>query len=158
RRLLKALRHEVPGPQAAASRLEVSNPAMYVFKVIHGSIGRLALSRVLGGRIAEGSDLKTEGGEHARLGAIFKVQGEKTQKVTEAQDGDVVAVAKIDTTKAGQWLGAGELPPSIGIGYPARTCAIATEQADRKDDVKLSGALQRLQDEDAALAVEHDEV
>src|SRR5204862_854876 len=70
RRLLKALRHEVPGPQAAAKRLDVDNPAMYVFKVIHGSIGRLALSRVLGGRIAEGSDVKTDDGEHARLGAI----------------------------------------------------------------------------------------
>ena len=45
RRLLKALRHEAPGPQGAASRLAVGDPAMYVFKVIHGSIGRLALSR-----------------------------------------------------------------------------------------------------------------
>src|SRR3954468_17328708 len=49
RRLLKALRHEVPGPQATANRLEVADRAMYVFKIIHGSIGRLALSRVLGG-------------------------------------------------------------------------------------------------------------
>ena len=157
RRLLKALRHEVPGPQAAAKRLDVGNPAMYVFKVIHGSIGRLALSRVLGGRIAEGSDVKTDDGEHARLGAIFKVQGEKTQKIGEARDGDVVAVAKIDTVKAGQWLGAGKLPPAIDVGYPARNCAIAIEPADRKDDVKLSGALQRLQEEDAALVVEHDD-
>src|SRR6476469_815908 len=51
RRLLKALRHEAPGPQSTANRLEVGDPALYVFKVIHGSIGRLALSRVL----AEGS-------------------------------------------------------------------------------------------------------
>jgi len=157
RRLLKALRHEAPGPEGAASRLEVSNPAMYVFKVIHGSIGRLALSRVLGGSIAEGSDLKTADGEHARLGAIFKVQGEKTQKVTQARNGDVVAVAKIDTVKTGQWLGAAKLPPEIEIDYPARNCAIAIEPADRKDDVKLSGALQRLQEEDSALVVEHDD-
>src|SRR5437868_12334374 len=59
RRLLKALRHEVPGAQAAADRLSVTDPAMYVFKIVHGSIGRLALSRVLGGKISEGSDLKT---------------------------------------------------------------------------------------------------
>src|SRR6478672_6293743 len=77
RRLLKAMRHEVPGPQSAANRLSVSDPSMYVFKVLHGSIGRLALSRVLGGRIHEGSDLKAEGGDHARVGSLFKVQGEK---------------------------------------------------------------------------------
>jgi elongation factor G len=41
--------------------------------------------------------------------------------------------------------------------YPARNCAIAIEPADRKDDVKLSGALQRLSDEDSGLVIEHDE-
>ena len=33
-----------------------------MFKIVHGSVGRLALSRALGGGIREGSDLKTEGG------------------------------------------------------------------------------------------------
>src|SRR3954469_20771571 len=157
RRLLKALRHEAPGPQSTANRLEVSDPAMYTFKIIHGSIGRLALSRGLGGRIVEGSDLKTQDGEHARVGSLFKVQGEKTQKVHEGRDGDVVAVAKVDEVKAGEWLGNGKLPPSVEIGYPARNCAIAIEPADRKDDVKLSGALHRLAEEDSALVVEHDD-
>ena len=113
RRLLKAMRHEAPAPQSTANRLGVSDPALYVFKIIHGSIGRLALSRALGGRISEGSDLKAEGGGHARVGSLFKVQGEKTLKISEARDGDVVAVAKIDTVKAGQWLGVGQLPPPI---------------------------------------------
>jgi elongation factor G len=157
RRLLKALRHEAPSAQAAANRLSVTDPAMYAFKVIHGSTGRLALVRVLGGRIAEGSDIKTDDGEHSRVGSLFRVQGEKTQKVSEARDGDVVAVAKIDTVKAGRWLVSGTLPPPVEIDLPARNCAIAIEPADRKDDVKLSGALQRLTEEDAALIVEHDE-
>jgi elongation factor G len=157
RRLLKALRHEAPGPQSTANRLEVTDPAMYVFKIVHGSIGRLAMSRVLGGRIAEGSDVKSADGEHHRLGALFKVQGEKTQKVSEGRDGDVVAVAKVDETKAGEWLGIGKLPPPVEVNYPARNCAMAIEPADRKDDVKLSGALQRLGEEDAALVIEHDD-
>jgi elongation factor G len=157
RRLLKAVRHEAPAADATANRLGVSDPALHVFKVIHGSIGRLALARALGGRIAEGSDLKTDDGGHARVGSLFKVQGEKTVKVGEARAGDVVAVAKIDTVKAGQWLGSGKLPAAIEIDYPARNCAIAIEPADRKDDVKLSGALHRLAEEDSALIVEHDE-
>jgi elongation factor G len=157
RRLLKALRHEAPAPQRAADRLQVTDPAMYVFKIVHGAIGRLAMSRVLGGRIAEGTDLKTDDGEHARVGSLFKVQGEKTQKLGEARDGDIVAVAKIDSVKAGQWLGSGQLPPPIEVEYPARNCALAIEPADRKDDVKLSGALQRLVEEDGALILEHDD-
>ena len=157
RRLLKALRHEAPAPQAASDRLSVSDPAMYVFKILHGSIGRLALARALGGSIREGSDLKTDEGEHSRVGSLFKVQGEKTQKITEAAAGDLVAVAKVDEVKAGQWLGAGKLPPQVEVDLPARNCAFAIEPADRKDDVKLSGALQRLTEEDAGLVVEHDD-
>jgi elongation factor G len=111
RRLLKAMRHECPAPSAAADRLGVTGPSMYVFKIVHGSIGRLAMARVLGGKIAEGSDLRTGEGDHARVGSLFKVQGEKTQKITEARDGDVVAVAKIDTIKSGQWLSSGKAPP-----------------------------------------------
>jgi elongation factor G len=156
RRLLKALRHEAPTAESTAKRLEVSDPSLYVFKILHGSIGRLALSRALGGSIREGSDLKADG-EHARVGSLFKVQGEKTQKISEARDGDIVAVAKIDAVKAGQWLGAGKLPPPVDIEFPARNCAIAIEPADRKDDVKLSGALQRLTEEDGGLIVEHDD-
>jgi elongation factor G len=157
RRLLKALRHEAPGSQAAADRLSAADPSLYAFKILHGSIGRLALSRALGGKITEGSDLKTEGGDHSRVGSLFKVQGEKTQKIGEAQDGDIVAVAKVDTVKAGEWLGVGKLPPHVEIEFPARNCAIAIEPADRKDDVKLSGALQRLTEEDGGLQVEHDD-
>ena len=156
RRLLKALRHEVPGPAAAANRLRVESPSLYIFKVIHGSVGRLALGRALGGAIAEGSELKTAS-DQARLGALFRVQGEKTTKLPKAEDGDIVAVAKVDNVKAGDWLGAGALPPPVDAALPARNCAIAIEPADRKDDVKLSGAIQRLAEEDPALVVEHDD-
>lgn len=158
RRLLKALRHEAPGAELTANRLGVSDPALYVFKISNGgSVGRLALARALGGAISEGADLKNADGEPARLGALFKVQGEKTQKVSEAKNGDVVAIAKVDTVKAGQWLGKGKLPADVEVEYPARNCALAIEPTDRKDDVKLSGALQKLLEEDGALILEHDE-
>ncbi|HET9811292.1 MAG TPA: elongation factor G [Sphingomicrobium sp.] len=157
-RLLKALRHETPAPETTAGRLEVSDPALFVFKVSHGgSVGRLALARVLGGRIGEGSDLKTSSGDTARLGALFRMQGEKTQKVGEAVNGDVVAVAKIDNVKPGEWLSSGSMPPPVDIAYPARNCAFAIEPADRKDDVKLSGALHRLLEEDSSLILEQDD-
>jgi elongation factor G len=157
-RLLKALRHETPAPDGAAARLQVSDPALYLFKINNGgTVGRLALARALGGRIGEGSDLKTRSGATARLGALFRVQGEKTQKVAEAANGDVVAVAKIDNVRVGEWLSSGALPPPVDVHYPSRNCAFAIEPADRKDDVKLSGALHRLLEEDPALILEQDE-
>jgi len=158
RRLLKALRHEAPGPESTAARLGVDSPAVYAFKIFHGgSVGRLALARALGGPIHENSDFKSSNDEHGRLGALFSVQGDKTAKVADAGNGDVIAVAKVDGVKSGDWLGAGKLPPSVDIEFPSRNCALAIHPADRKDDVKLSGALARILEEDPSLTLEQDE-
>jgi elongation factor G len=157
RRLLKALRHETPGPEAAAERLSVSDPAAYVFKISHGgAVGRLALARVLGGSVKEGSDVSV-GGETIRLGTMFTVQGERSAKTPQARNGEIVAIAKVDEAKSGQWLCSGKCPPEIGLPSLARNAALAIEPADRKDDVKLASALSRLVEEDDALTIEHDD-
>ena len=158
RRLLKALRHEAPGPESTAQRLGVDAPALHAFKIYHGgSVGRLAFARAIGGPIHENSDFKSTSGEHGRLGALFSVQGDKTNKLSEAGNGDIVAVAKVDGVKGGDWLGAGNLPSPIEISLPSRNCALAIQPADRKDDVKLSGALARILEEDLSLTLEQDE-
>jgi len=157
-RLLKALRHEAPGPESTAARLGVDAPALYAFKIYHGgSVGRLALARAIGGAVHENTDFISSGGEHGRLGALFSVQGDKTTKIAEAANGDIVAVAKADAVKSGDWLGSGRLPPPVETDLPSRNCALAIEPADRKDDVKLSGALARILEEDPSLTLEQDE-
>ncbi|MCC6827960.1 MAG: elongation factor G [Novosphingobium sp.] len=159
-RLLKLLRHEAPRPEAAAARLGVEGgAALHVFKIANGgAMGRLALGRVLGGALGEGDELDV-GGETARAGSLFFVQGEKTAKQQAAAFGDVVAVAKVDAARSGMVLpargthGAASLP----VTYPARNAAIAITTRDRKDDVKLSTALHRLCEEDPALEWTQDE-
>ncbi|HVF37461.1 MAG TPA: elongation factor G [Sphingomicrobium sp.] len=158
RRLLKALRHEAPGPESTADRLGVETPALFAFKIYHGgSVGRLALARALGGPVHENSDFVSSSGERGRLGALFTVQGDKTAKISDASNGDIVAVAKADGVKAGDWLGSGRLPQPVDFQLPSRNCALAIEPADRKDDVRLSGALARILEEDASLSLEQDE-
>ncbi|MCY7271388.1 MAG: elongation factor G [Sphingomonas bacterium] len=158
RRLLKALRHEAPRPETTAKRLSVTDPALFAFKINHGgAIGRLALARVLGGSIAEGSELKTGDGVATRLGALFSIQGEKTAKTATALAGDIVAVAKADEIGVGQWLSGGTIPPGVELAQPARNATVAIAPADRKDDVRLASALARLAEEDSALTIEHDD-
>lgn len=157
-RLLKLLRHEAPAPDNAAERVGANGGALHVFKIANGgAMGRLALGRVLGSGLGEGDELVV-GGEAARTGSIFFVQGEKTAKQGTAQAGDVIAVAKVDAAKAGMVLShkggdAGELL----VAYPARNTALAITTRDRKDDVKLSTALHRLCEEDLALEWIQDE-
>lgn len=158
RRLLKALRHEAPGPDTTAGRLGVTDPALFAFKVSNATaLGRIAFARMLGGPLGEGAEVRDAEGRRQRLGAIFTLQGDRTSKLGQARDGDVVALAKLEHVRPGQWLGTGELPPEPDVPMPALNCAIAIEPADRKDDVKLSGALARLLEEDPALRLEQDE-
>ena len=158
RRLLKALRHETPPVEVAERRLGVTTPALHVAKVSHGgSVGRLALARALGGPIAEGREMAGPERQRARIGALFTVQGDKTVKLAEARRGDMVAIAKADAMRPGQWWSTGTELPELEIEPVARNHALAIEPVDRKDDVKLSGALARLLEEDPALAIEQDE-
>lgn len=158
RRLLKALRHDTPEPKHAAARLGLMGAGAYVMKISHaGQAGKLAYSRVLGGPMADSNTLTLSDGSSARPGALFAVQGSQTKKISSAPEGDVVAIGKLDPVAAGDVLGPAKkahlAPPAR---FPVYQLAIATK--DRKDDVRLSGALQKLVEEDAGLKVLHDQV
>ncbi|MDP3677111.1 MAG: elongation factor G [Novosphingobium sp.] len=164
RRLMKLLRHETPGPDAAAARLGLEHGgALHVFKIANGgAIGRLALGRILGGGLKEGEELLI-GSEAARTGSLFTLQGDKTAKQAEARAGDVVAVAKVDNARCGMLLGtrgsacANDRAGEALVEYPARNAAIAITTRNRQDDVKLSTALHRLCEEDPALEWKQDD-
>jgi len=159
RRLLKALRHDTPGPEVAAERLGAKGPCAYVMKTSHaGQAGKLAYARVFGGALADGSELVLPNGERGRVSGLFAVQGQATKKVASAQAGDIVALGKIEAAHAGDLLSAGREGRAAKIEpiarHPQYELAIATR--DRKDDVRLSGALAKLVEEDGGLAIAHD--
>lgn len=163
RRLLKLLRHETPPAEQAAERIHANDGGLHVFKVANGgAMGRLALGRVLGAPLEEGDELVV-GGDTARTGSIFFVQGDKTAKHPHADPGDVVAVAKVEGARGGTLLahkGAarpGAAANDFAIDYPARNAALAISARDRRDDVKLSSALHRLCEEDPVLEWSQDE-
>ena len=164
RRLMKLLRHETPGPEAAAARVGLDTSgegggALHVFKIAHGgAMGRLALGRVLGDTLREGEELLVAG-EPARTGALFAVQGDKTAKQAEGRPGDIVAVAKVDAARSGMLLATRTARQNGGrdVAYPPRNAGMAITTRNRQDDVKLSTALHRLCEEDPALEWKQDD-
>jgi len=158
RRLLKALRHDTPQPKLAAERLGLKGGGAYVMKISHaGQAGKLSYARVFGGALSDSDQLTLGDGSQQRPGAIFSVQGAQTKKVASAPEGDVIALGKLDVA-AGDLLtknGAQKAAVRPAARFPVYQLAIATK--DRKDDVRLSGALQKLVEEDAGLAVHHDQ-
>ena len=160
RRLLKLLRHETPGPAAAAERVGLGQgSAFHAFKVASGgAIGRLVLGRCFGTGLAEGDELVGPDGA-VRAGGVFSAQGEKFVKQPRATDGEIVAIARLDGIGGGaQLLAKGSQPPHRANAPACERNALAAITArNRKDDVKLSAALHRLCEEDAGLAWHQDE-
>ncbi|MCF8506564.1 MAG: elongation factor G [Caulobacter sp.] len=159
RRLLKALRHDTPEPDAAADRLGATGGCAYVLKTSHaGQAGKMAFSRVFGGGLADGAEFTLPNGEKGRVGGLFSVQGQTMKKVASAEVGDVVALGKLEGAHAGDLLVAGKAGVAAKLTPaprpPVYELAIATK--DRKDDVRLSGALQKLLEEDPGLRLVHD--
>ncbi|MFN3857959.1 MAG: elongation factor G [Caulobacter sp.] len=159
RRLLKALRHDAPEPDAAAARLGAAGPAAFVLKTSHaGQAGKLTFARVLGADLADGAELAMPDGEKGRVSGLFHVMGQATRKTGLARMGDVVALGKIEAAKAGDLLAVGKAPARAAVAASVHppVYEVAIETRDRKDDVRLSGALAKLLEEDLGLALVHD--
>lgn len=155
-RLWKALRHDVPHPQQAAARRGIApqgEPLAQVFRTVHaGHGGRLSFARIWRGTIKDGATLN--GG---RVGGITRYPAAEPAKAAEAGAGEVVALGRLDAIASGATLSPSGSAPALPFPAPpppVYALAIATE--DRKDDVRLSGALHRLTEEDPSLSVSHD--
>jgi len=160
-RLLKALRHESPGIAATAKRLgvkasgEAVAAVLKTFHTTHG--GKLSVARVLNGQIGDGVTLSSPAGEAGRVSGVSKLLGQSTEKRGPAVAGETVAFGKLDNAKTGDTLSSGKQPhPAVGsvTPYPG-VLAIAISAKERKDDVKLGLALNKLIEEDPSLTVVH---
>jgi len=158
RRLLKALRHEAPPPDRAAERIGIDAGA-YVLKAAYaGQSGKLAYARVFGAPLQDGAEFVLPDGERCRAGGLSSVQGAALKKITQAAVGEVCAIGKVEAAHAGQILSTTGRPQTgRAAASPRRPLfAVALSATNHKDDVRLSGALTKLIEEDPGLRLTHD--
>jgi elongation factor G len=153
RRLWKALRHDTPTAAETAERREIvpgGAPRAQIFRTAYaGHTGKLSYTRIWSGTVSDGAQL---GG--TRLGGIYRYLSGELTKVPEAVAGDIVAFGRLDGVPTGATVSPGGQPEPLPFPTPTPpvySMAIAT--TDRKDDVKLSGALQKLTEEDSSLFI-----
>ena len=159
RRLLKALRHEAPLPQQAAARLGLEGAGAYVLKAAYaGQSGKLAYARVFGRKLEDGAEFVLPSGDHGRAGGLFAIQGQALEKIAAAAPGDICAIGKVEQAHAGQILSLTGQPQAGASAARVRRplFAVALAAKARKDDVRLSGALNKLVEEDPGLSLTHD--
>jgi elongation factor G len=160
-RLLKALRHESPGIAETAKRLGIKpgyDAVAYVLKTqntTHG--GKMSIVRMLAGQAGDGTTLVAGDEEAGRVAGTFKLLGQASEKRGPATLGETVAFAKLDKAKTGDTLSAGKEPhpPIAKIEPYPPVLAIAISAKERKDDVKLGQALNKLAEEDPSIVVVH---
>jgi len=160
-RLMKALRHEVPGVADTAKRLSVkagNDPVVYVLKTLHTAHGgKMSIARVLNGQVGDGTVFVTPERDAGRVAGVFKLLGQTTEKRAPAQAGETVALGKLEHANTGDTLTAGKQAhaPLANVAPYAPVLAIAVVAKERKDDVKLGQALSKLLEEDPSISVVH---
>jgi elongation factor G len=156
-RLWKALRHDVPDPIETATRRGVASkgqPLVQIFKTQYRPhTGKLSYARVWRGPLEEGAVLNG-----VRVSGIHLLSDGEPVKVSQADSGELVALGRLEGVATGTTLAGGGTPETLGFPTPpAPVYSLAIATPERKDDVKLSGTLRKLTEEDPSLSVIQDE-
>ncbi len=160
RRLLKALRHETPGPEAAAGRLGIAPKApdgseetcVAVARTLTlAHAGKLSVARLFRGTVKEGDRLAGQ-----RLASLVRLQGGQAEKLSQARAGDLVGLGKLEGVATGMLVCPESRAEADWAEPQPPVYALAIQPRERSDEVKLSAALAKLVEEDRALSLETD--
>ncbi len=129
----------------------------FVWKIVTDPFaGKLAYVRAYGGTLKEGVELvNITQGQKERVGAFFCGGGKKPAPASEAQAGDLVALAKLKSVKLNDVLcSAGHKAAFEPIVFPSPVVSFAVFAKERSDEDKIGIALQRVAEDDPTLKVE----
>jgi len=167
-RLLKALRHEVPGIEATCDRMALEPvegvaTAQIVKTLYTAHGGKLSVARVLSGELAEGSTICGKADQTTRIAGLFALHGIETSKINKAVAGDLVALARLEGIETGETVSTEKVSGGKAAVEQLHDSAVmpgvfglAISVADRKDEVKLTGSVAKLVEEDPSLSLNHD--
>jgi elongation factor G len=135
-------------------------PLARVFKTLADPfVGKISLIKVLSGTLRPDivlTDTRTRTDE--KLHALQMMRGKESQPVSEAQAGDIVAVAKLAEAQTGDTLAPKSMPVvAEGPVAPIAVLEVAVRPRAKGDEDKLMTALHRLQEEDVSLRLRRDD-
>ncbi|PZD74476.1 Elongation factor G [Acaryochloris thomasi RCC1774] len=156
RPLLDALVKEAPDSSETAARrglhAEAERPVAQVLKTFLSSQGgKLSLVRIWQGQLNDGMTLN-----EARIGGIYHLTGQQQKSTLQAEAGEIVVLSRMEPIKTGDTLTVAGKALSLPKANPLEPVfSLAIKPENRKDEVKLSGAIAKLIQEDPGLSWEH---
>ncbi|QLQ19768.1 MAG: elongation factor G [Exiguobacterium profundum] len=152
-RLLKALRHEAPGPEDTAERLGIdtaAGPVAQVFRTLYyGQFGKLSLARIWVSEVKDGLVLGRD-----RVGSVNALFGRKPSARGTGNVYEVVALGRMASAATGEVLMADRVGTVDWPAAVAPVAAVAIRAEKQSDEVKLGTALGKLIEEDASLRLD----
>ena len=130
-----------------------------VFKTrIDPFVGKLSYLRIFSGTLSKDvavSNART--GSTVRISQLLDVQGAKQEPIDDAGPGDIIAVAKAEDLSTGDTVTKDaeglRMPP---IAFPTPMIGLAVEPKSQADQQKISGALQKIAEEDPTFRLSRD--
>ena len=119
--LMDLLIKEIPAPQG-----DVEGPLQMMVTTLDSDeyVGRVAIGRIMRGKIKEGQNvvvISGDGETKERIGKVYVYQGLKRMEVSEAELGEIVAITGLLSASIGHTVADAENPealPSINIDEP----------------------------------------
>ncbi|HBE19002.1 MAG TPA: elongation factor G [Cyanobacteria bacterium UBA11149] len=155
RHLIDALLREAPTPETTAERRGLNSnsnkPVAQVLKTYYSPQGgKLSLVRVWQGQLTDGIVLN-----NVRAGGLYRLLGQQQNSLSVAEAGEIIAIGRLEGIQTGDTLTVDQSSVKLAKAEAAAPVyALAITPENRKDEVKLSGALGKLMEEDVALAWE----
>ncbi len=130
-----------------------------VWRSINDSFGQLTLARIWGGTLKENSEvLNAMKEQKERVGTVYFLNGKKQETVSEAQAGDIVALAKLKATSLNDTLCTpGKTAKMAPIVFPKPVVSFAVTPKNQSDDDKLGQGLHRVADDDPTIHVQRND-
>lgn len=144
-------------PLQEGDSLPDSGVVAYVFKTMSDPyVGRISMFRVFRGEIDLDADLQNPTrGVSGRMHNIFTMRGKEHEETKRVEEGDIAAVAKLESTLAGDTLRSPGAKVVIApVEMPRPTMSLAVFPRSQHDEEKLSTVLQRAIEDDPTLKVE----
>lgn len=129
-----------------------------VFKTrIDSFVGKMSFIRVYSGTLKKDSSV-TQSGESRpiKVSQLLDMQGGKHDNTDAGGPGDIVVTVKIDDLSVGDTLSNDGSLTMPAIPFPVPMIGLAVEPKTQADQQKISGALQKIVDEDPTFRVTRD--
>jgi elongation factor G len=152
--LLTTLVNELPDTLSAAHRHQVGYKDAPIAQVLKTFIspqgGKLSLVRVWQGMLTDGMTLNG-----VRVSGLYRMFGQSQTSLGQAEAGDIVALGRMEGIQTGDTLSMGNTVTLPRAEKIAPVFCLAIKPQNRKDEVKLTTALNKLIEEDPSVSWEH---